>query len=61
MTERTPWRAMLAAALRLGVTPADFWRLSLAEWRALVAPPQAETLSRAAFEAMARRFPDLNP
>jgi len=34
-----------------------FWRLSLAEWRALTSV-HSEALSRAAFEDLARRFPD---
>jgi uncharacterized phage protein (TIGR02216 family) len=34
--DRTPWAEWLRAGLfALGLTPADFWRLSLAEWRAL--------------------------
>ncbi len=58
MSERTAWSALLAAALRLGVEPSQFWRLSLAEWRALVAPPLSDVLSRRAFETLASRFPD---
>lgn len=58
MSERTPWRAMLAAALALGIAPRAFWRLSLAEWRALVAPRAPEALTRAEFEAMVQSFPD---
>jgi uncharacterized phage protein (TIGR02216 family) len=49
---------MLSTALRLGLAPATFWRLSLREWRALSAAPMDATLSRAAFEALARRYPD---
>ena len=56
--ERTPWRRMLATAQALGLAPGAFWRLSLKEWRALVAPLNEASLSRAAFEALARRFPD---
>lgn len=41
----------------MGIAPAEFWRLSLKEWRALVSPAH-ETLTRAAFDALARRFPD---
>ncbi|MEZ5957924.1 MAG: phage tail assembly chaperone [Hyphomonadaceae bacterium] len=58
MTESTPWRAMLAAALQLGITPHQFWRLSLPEWRVLIAPLGADMLPRAAFEALTHRFPD---
>lgn len=61
MSERTPWRAMLAAALAIGVAPRAFWRLSLAEWRALVAPRAPEALPRTAFEALAQTFPDNCP
>ena len=33
------WRALLALAARhFAITPAAFWPLSLAEWRALTAP-----------------------
>lgn len=48
---------MLALALRLGLPPAAFWRLSVREWRALASPAQA-AMSRAAFEALAQKFPD---
>lgn len=49
---------MIAAALGMGVPPAQFWRLSLKEWRALVAPRAEAPLSRAALDALMRRFPD---
>lgn len=55
--ELTPWPAMLAAAMRLGVPPHAFWRLSLREWRALI-EPGTRALPRAAFDAMAQMFPD---
>jgi uncharacterized phage protein (TIGR02216 family) len=51
---------MLALALQFGLAPAQFWRLSLREWRALITPLGSEALSRAAFEALSRRFPDAN-
>lgn len=57
MSERTPWPALLQTALRCGIEPRAFWRLSLREWRALMTT-SAEALSRAAFEALAQRFPD---
>ena len=53
----TPWPALLRLALQMGIGPEAFWRLSLAEWRALTSAP-GEALSRAAFEDLARRFPD---
>lgn len=57
MAERTPWARLLGMSQTFGVAPASFWRLSLKEWRALVSPAH-ETLTRAAFEALASRFPD---
>lgn len=59
MTDRTPWAAMLAVALGRGVAPACFWRLSLREWRAIIAPHHGATLPRAAFDALVQRFPDM--
>lgn len=59
MTERTPWAAMLVAACGMRVTPEVFWRLGLREWRAITAPMMgAEHMQRAAFESLARLYPD---
>jgi len=52
------WAALLGAALRLGVAPPAFWRLSLKEWRALAAPAAPAALDRAGFEALAQLYPD---
>ena len=53
--EGIPWGELLAAALRIGLTPAAFWRTSLAEWRLLMADAKGgETMGRAEFEALAR-------
>lgn len=55
----TPWPAMLRlAAERLRIAPEAFWRLSLAEWRALTAEDGREALSRAAFESLLVAHPD---
>lgn len=51
------WAALLRVALAMGVTPEAFWRLSLAEWRALAGEAEP-TLTRAAFEALAALHPD---
>lgn len=54
----TPWSALLRlAVLRFGLTPESFWRLSVAEWRALAEEP-SDTLTRSALEALARAYPD---
>jgi uncharacterized phage protein (TIGR02216 family) len=52
------WTAPLRLALRLGVPPEAFWRLSLAEWRALTEAPPAPVLSRADLTALIARYPD---
>jgi uncharacterized phage protein (TIGR02216 family) len=53
----TPWPRLLRLAATLGIAPEAFWRLSLAEWRALTGE-QSDALTRQAFEALAQRFPD---
>ena len=54
------WPALLRfAVLELGLTPEAFWRLSLAEWRALTAPPdQGLGLTRSQFDALFALYPD---
>ncbi|HYC75729.1 phage tail assembly chaperone [Brevundimonas sp.] len=50
---------MLRAAARAGVAPADFWRLSLREWRLLTeAPASGLPPARSEFERMAEAWPD---
>lgn len=60
MTDALPWAAWLRlACLRFGLAPAEFWRLSLKEWRALGADPAApDPLRRAGFDALAAAHPD---
>jgi uncharacterized phage protein (TIGR02216 family) len=56
------WAPLLRqAALRLGLPPAAFWRLSLKEWRALAGPAAAPPLDRAALDALIAAFPDDRP
>jgi uncharacterized phage protein (TIGR02216 family) len=52
------WRTALRLAARLNLAPEAFWRLSLAEWRALTEVPAAPVLSRAGLAALIARFPD---
>lgn len=55
----TPWPRMLRlAVVEFHIPPRDFWRLSLAEWRALTADDGPQPLGRAGLEALLRRFPD---
>lgn len=53
---KSNWSAWLLAACAAGLKPAEFWRLSVREWRALAAP--APQMGRDAFDALAARFPD---
>ena len=58
----TPWTAMLQAAVRMGVAPEAFWRLSLREWGLLVAgPAEAAPMGRVEFERLADIWPDNPP
>ncbi|MBO9501099.1 phage tail assembly chaperone [Brevundimonas sp. A19_0] len=53
------WTARLEAAVRLGLSPSVFWRLSVAEWRALTRTQgQGAPLGRAEFEQLCRAWPD---
>ena len=51
-----PWPDLLRTALALGVQPDAFWRLSVAEWRALTAA--AAPLTRTDLAALIAAHPD---
>ena len=57
MAEPTPWRDMLRLAFTLGIAPELFWRLSVREWRALIAPAE-QALSRSSLAALMQLYPD---
>ncbi len=52
-------RALRFAVLRLGIRPADFWALTLWEWRALTggAAQPGDVLQRSGLEALLGRYP----
>ncbi len=53
------WAGLIRrAAHEFAVPPADFWRLSLREWRALTETPHTQPLSRADFDALVADHPD---
>jgi hypothetical protein len=56
------WRVWLQlAVLRLGLSPPEFWALSVGEWRALLdaaAPARGEAMSRAELEQLRAAWPD---
>jgi hypothetical protein len=43
---RMNWGGMIRTAAGAGLTPQDFWRLSLAEWLALTAPDRSAMTRR---------------
>ncbi|MET3667884.1 phage tail assembly chaperone [Caulobacter sp. 1776] len=55
------WADPLRLAVRLGMAPEAFWRLSLMEWRALTQAPSAPVLTRAGLAALIARYPDEEP
>lgn len=55
----TGWDQALRAALAAGIAPEGFWRLSLREWRALTARPDAGAMSRAEMERLREAWPDV--
>jgi uncharacterized phage protein (TIGR02216 family) len=52
------WAEPLRLAVRLGIAPDAFWRLSLVEWRALTEAPQSPVLTRSGLSALIARYPD---
>ena len=52
------WVEPLRLAVRLGVAPEAFWRLSLVEWRALTEAPTSPVLTRSGLADLIARYPD---
>ena len=58
----TPWPEMLQTAVRMGVAPEAFWRLSLREWRMLTTTMSVNApMGRIEFEQLAEVWPDNPP
>jgi uncharacterized phage protein (TIGR02216 family) len=54
-----PWGEMLRVAVGLGLSVEGFWRLSLREWRMLVAVPEGVMpLGRGELAALMEVWPD---
>lgn len=51
------WNEMLRAAALIGIAPAQFWKLSLREWRALTVHA-GPALPREKFDLMMKTSPD---
>jgi uncharacterized phage protein (TIGR02216 family) len=43
---------------RLRLSPATFWQMSLAEWRAMLSPFAPRALARRELETLMQRYPD---
>lgn len=52
------WRDGLAEAARLGLSPQQFWQLSLIEWRAITRPAGPSPLDQAGLDALCKQHPD---
>ena len=50
------WGAMLRTAVRLGIQPEAFWRLSLKEWRMLMDDGAGAAMTRVELEALETRL-----
>lgn len=53
-----PWADMFRAAVRVGVSPAEFWSLSLREWAWLVASEHIQPMHKEALRALLEAHPD---
>jgi hypothetical protein len=51
-----PWRELILGANQMGIMPAQFWALSVFEWRALMG--EAQGLSGTRLNELIRDFPD---
>lgn len=52
-----PWAEMFRAGLRLGLSPSEFWSLSLREWRWLAAPSDRPMVQSTLYQLMST-YPD---
>ena len=51
-----PWSDLLRAAAQFGLTPNQFWALSVVEWRALMGTDQG--LDQQRLDELCNAFPD---
>lgn len=51
------WGEMLRAAIAMGLSPTEFWSLSLKEWRWLAAGESSSLTSKELFDLM-KEYPD---
>jgi hypothetical protein len=59
MMARLPWSALLTKAAEIGIGPADFWEVSLKEWRLIMqGSGSTPAMGRGELEAMLAKHPD---
>lgn len=54
----TPWGGLLQAALRLGVSPYEFWQLSLREWQLISGTRKVSGFRSSDLSRLISAFPD---
>lgn len=52
-----PWVELWQVAIKLGISPSEFWRLSIPEWRWLITKTSPD-LSLAQLTTLMRAYPD---
>lgn len=53
------WTAMLGLAVdRFDLSPPEFWRMSLREWRMLTGPGEPAAMKRIDLERLVQQWPD---
>jgi hypothetical protein len=57
----TDWAGYLQSALSLGISPTEFWALSLREWRMLAASDAHISMQRSDLAELIASFPDMEP
>ena len=55
MIQQNPWAQMMRLAISIGITPREFWQLSVSEWKMLVGENNP-TLNRHEFENLLKEF-----
>jgi uncharacterized phage protein (TIGR02216 family) len=53
-----PFPDWVRLAMRMGMSPSEFWALSLKEWRVLTTGDFIQPLHRAALDTLRARYPD---
>ncbi|WP_371396206.1 phage tail assembly chaperone [Fretibacter rubidus] len=55
-----PFEAWLKLAVgRYGLSPQEFWSISVKDWLTLTAPTERQALNREGFAALSARYPDI--